>query len=329
MKRLEYSGLDMKQEMYQRGCKQLFRLTAGSAAGGLRLDQWLSAEIPGFSRTEARKVIDIGGVHLDGRRVRTCSTTVCSGSKIELHTDGFSLDPFRLSDEHILFRDKYLIVLNKPAGIDTQPTPSRYKGTVYEALLKLLGPVPGRKKPELGMVQRLDRGTSGLMVFSIHQQAHRGLSKIFLEHQVDKRYLALVQNAPDPPAAEIRSLLARSRRLNRVVSVLRGGKNAITRFETRISTRDAALLEVELLTGRSHQIRVHLSEAGSPLLGDGLYDGPECCAGLSLTRPMLHAFHLEFEHPLTAARLKFELPLPGDMQDLHHRLFGVNDPRDI
>ncbi len=311
----------MKQISYQRGQKQLFRLRVDSSASGMRLDQWLSSQIQDLSRTEARKIVDIGGVHLDGRRARTCSLTVKAGSRAELHTDGYSLEPFRLSDKDILFRDKYLLVLNKPAGIDTQPTPSRYKGTVYEALLWLLGQVPGRKKPELGMVQRLDRGTSGVMVFSIHQKAHSGLSKIFLEHQVEKRYLALVQNAPDPPSAEICSLLARSRKYNRTVSVERGGKKAVTRYQTRESAEDAALLEVNLLTGRSHQIRAHLSEAGSPLLGDPLYGGPVNWAGLTVSRPMLHAFYLEFTHPVSGERLTFDLPLPQDMQQLSDHLF--------
>lgn len=315
----------MKHEFYQRGVKQLFRITAGQSACGMRLDQWLSDEIPDLSLAEVRKVIDLGGVHLDGRRASTCSLNISIGSMVELHTDGFSLEPFRLGDENILYRDKYLLVLNKPSGIDTQPTPARYKGTIYEALLKLLGPSPGRKKPELGMVQRLDRGTSGLMVFSTHQHCHSGLSKIFLEHQVDKRYLALVQKAPDPPAAEICSMLARSRRLNRMVSVQRGGKNAITRYLTKLATEDAALLEVELLTGRSHQIRAHLSEAGSPLLGDSLYGGALICDRFRLTRPMLHAFHLAFNHPVTAERLVFELPLPNDMQQLFDWLSDVSN----
>jgi 23S rRNA pseudouridine1911/1915/1917 synthase len=312
----------MKQKTYHRGIRQLFRISVVNPAVGLRLDQFLSDEIPDLSRTEVRKIIDLGGVHLNGRRVRTCSLTVQNGAQIEMYTDGLPFDVFRLADEHILYRDKYILVLNKPAGIDTQPTPSRYKGTLYDALLSLLGPTPGRKKPELGMVQRLDRGTSGLMVFSTHQNAHRGLSKIFLEHQVDKRYLALVGNAPHPAASEIRSMLARSRKYNRMVSVQHGGKNAITRYQTRQASELGALLEIELLTGRSHQIRAHLSEAGSALLGDSLYGGAIDAVGFSLARPMLHAFHLAFKHPVTAEELTFDLPMPADMQRLCDKLFS-------
>ncbi len=311
----------MNQKIYQRGIRQLFRMTVRDSTSGVRIDQYLSDEIPELSRTEARKIIDLGGVHLNGRRVRTCSLTVHAGTEIEMYIDGLPFDIFRLADAHVLYRDKYLLVLNKPAGIDTQPTPSRYKGTLYDALLAYLGPVPGRKKPELGMVQRLDRGTSGLMVFSIHQNSHSGLSKIFLEHQVQKRYLALVENAPEPAANEICSQLARSRRLNRMVSVQHGGKNAITRYQTKLASDSGALLEIELLTGRTHQIRAHMSEAGSALLGDSLYDGVMNFSGYLLTRPMLHAYKLAFNHPVTDEPLSFELAMPEDMQRICDRLF--------
>jgi 23S rRNA pseudouridine1911/1915/1917 synthase len=159
------------------------------------------------------------------------------------------------------------------------------------------------------------------MVFSIHPRSHKGLSQIFLEHQVDKRYLALVEIPPDPSCGEIRSMLARSRKFNRTVSVEHGGKDAITRYRTRQLAAQGALLEIELLTGRSHQIRAHLSEAGSALLGDSLYGGEMCCAGIPLTRPLLHAYRLAFVHPVTAEKLAFELPLPVDMQRISSLLF--------
>lgn len=323
----------MKHFVYQPGTRQLFRLKVTDIWCGMRLDQYLGRQIEGLSRSEARKIIDIGGVHVAGRRVRNCSKPLEQGEGIELHTDGFSLNPFRLDEGQILYRDKYIIVINKPAGVDTQPTPARYKGTLYEALLTLLGPAAkGRRKPELGMIQRLDRGTSGLMVFSIHRRAHRGLSQIFLEHRVDKRYLALAQKALVPARGEIRSLLARSRKHNKVVSVERGGKQAVTCYQTRLSCTAGSLFEVELLTGRSHQIRAHLSEAGAPLLGDRLYGGLMHWRGRELLRPMLHACSLAFEHPLSAECLRFELPLPPDMRLIHdqlvHEAQGDNDQGD-
>lgn len=304
--------------------RQLFRLQVGPEAAGQRLDQFLSQAVAGLSRTRARKIVDLGGVHLNGRRVRTCSQSLAVGAKIEIYTDGYPLEPFRLADNHILYRDKYLLVLNKPAGIETQPTPARYKGTIYEALLHLLGGGNGIHKPALGMVQRLDRGTSGLMVFSLHPQAHPGLSRIFLEHRVEKSYLALVATAPEPQMGEIRSLLARKHKTNKMVSVEYGGKLAITRYATRCSADTGALVEIELLTGRTHQIRVHLSEAGSPLLGDSFYGGAAQHLGLQLERPMLHAYSLGFTHPVTQEELSFKLPLPADMQQLRLRMFAAD-----
>ncbi|MCF6179317.1 MAG: RluA family pseudouridine synthase [Geopsychrobacter sp.] len=312
----------MQNISYQPGIRQLFRLESGEALTPMCLDQFLVAEIPQLSQTDARKIIDLGGVHLNGRRARTRSIEVRSRDKIEVFVDGLPLDIFRLTDDHILFQDSYLIVLNKPAGIETQPTHARYKGSLYDALLAHLGPVPGQRKHELGMVQRLYRGTSGVMVFSIHRQAHKGLSQIFLEHRLEKRYLALTARAPEPAIAEIRSMLARSHRLNRMVSVERGGKDAITGYKTICACPEGALIEVELLTGRSHQIRVHLSEAGSALLGDTLYGGLSKFADLEIQRPMLHAFYLAFEHPITGESMRFELPLPPDMQRICDKIFA-------
>jgi len=296
---------------------KIYHLTVGAAEQGQRLDQYLAAAVADMSRGRARKIIDIGGVHVNGRRVRSCSTPVKMGDTLELYLDHLPLEPFRFSAEQVLFRDKYLVIVNKPAGIDTQPTHARFKGTVYEALQVLLyNSFRPQQKPELGMVQRLDRGTTGLMVFSIHPQAHRGLTKIFVEHQAGKRYLALVAGSPQQDQGEIRSHLARTRSENRVVSVERGGKEAITRFAVAERFAAATLLEIELLTGRSHQIRAHMAEHGCPLLGDSRYGGREDLAGLTLERPLLHAAGLEFVHPVTNQPMVFTAPLPSDMQRL-------------
>lgn len=300
---------------------KIHRLSVMCDADGERLDRYLADEIPSISRGQAKKIIDIGGVHIDGRRVRSCSRAVKSGESVEVYLDNLSLDPFRFADKDILFRDKYLIVFNKPAGIDTQPTHARYKGTLYEALQVLLqDPARLRQKPELGMVQRLDRGTTGVMVFSIHPRSHRGLTKIFMEHQADKRYLALVGGAPAECSGEIRSLLARSRKENKVVSVERGGKEALTRYRVVDRFEQASLVELELLTGRSHQIRAHMAELGCPLLGDSRYGGVTQLCESVLERPMLHASRLAFDHPVTGEELRFDVPLYDDMASLVTRL---------
>jgi len=282
-----------------------------------RLDLFLANVCSDLSRTLAKKIIDLGGVHVNGRRVRSCSQSVKINDQIDVYIDHLATEPFRLDEATIVFQDKYLIVINKPAQIDTQPTHARYKGTLYEALQwHLQDPFRRRHKPDVGMIQRLDRGTSGLIAFSIHPQAHKKMTEIFLEHRVQKRYLALVVGIPEPATAEIRSFLARTRRENKVISVSKGGKEAITRYRLQQVYTAHSLLEVDLLTGRSHQIRAHLSEQGHPLLGDQRYGGPQQIDGFELDRPLLHACELSFEHPVTGESLSFTVPLPDDMNRL-------------
>lgn len=295
----------------------IHKLTVADGMTPHRLDQFLADSNVDLSRTFVRKIIDLGGVHLNGRRVRNCSTQVKVGDRVEVYIDNLPVKPYRLRDEDVVFRDRYLIVLNKPAQIDTQPTHARYKGTLYEALLLLLqDPYRRQQKPSLGMIQRLDRGTSGLIAFSIHPRAHKKMTEIFLEHQVEKRYLALVAGVPEASCGEICSLLARSRKDNRVKTVAKGGKQAITRYRVLEDWQSASLLDIELLTGRMHQIRAHMSELGHPLLGDVRYGGSAKFDPFVFERPLLHAQQLRFEHPVTEEKLDFSAPIPADMNNL-------------
>ena len=292
----------------------IHRLSADADCRGQRLDIFLAGKCADLSRTKAKKIIEIGGVHVNGRRVRSCSLQTQKGDEVEIYLDHLSLDPYRINDDDIVYRDQYLIVLNKPAFIDTQPTHARFKGTLYEALQWLLkDPFRPQQKAAIGMIQRLDRGTSGLIAFSIHPRAHKKMTEIFLEHQVEKRYLALVEGVPDPEQGEICSCLARSRKENKVKSVAKGGKEAITRYQLEEVLSRAALMDVELLTGRSHQIRAHLSELGHPLIGDQRYGGPCQLADMKIGRPLLHAARLAFNHPVTDEPLDFSVPLPTDI----------------
>ncbi len=282
----------------------------------MRLDQFVPAKTDELSRTLLRKIVDIGGAHVGGRRVRRCSLPVRAGEEVVIHIDGLPLEPYVLRPEDVLMEDDYLLAVAKPAGVETQPTPARYKGTLYAALLDHLhNPHRPLDRPELGMAQRLDRDTSGVMVFSIHRRAHGRLTEIIAGREAEKSYLALVSGHPAEKEGEIRSLLAKNRKSNRVRSVARGGKEAITRYRVIEEFDDAALLEVRLMTGRSHQIRAHLSEAGHPLLGDVRYDGPRIWQGREIPRQMLHAHRLVLPHPVTGERLILEAPVPGDMRE--------------
>jgi 23S rRNA pseudouridine1911/1915/1917 synthase len=282
-----------------------------------RLDLFLAGALADAGRGVIKRLIDLGGVHVAGRRVRRCSLPVTAGQRLELFVDGLPLEPFQLDPAMILYRDRYLLALDKPAGVATQPTPARYQGTVYAALQQFLG---GAGRVTLGMVQRLDRDTSGAMVFSIHPRAHKGLTAAFAEHRVVKRYLALVFGRPPCAEGEFRSELARRRSTNRMVSVEHGGKPAITRYRVLTSADDASLVEVEIPTGRSHQIRVHFAEAGHPLLGDPAYGGPVTVRGIAVPRQMLHADTLSLVHPVTGVPLELKASLPADFTTVLHRL---------
>jgi 23S rRNA pseudouridine1911/1915/1917 synthase len=300
---------------------EIHSLQVDAKNSGMRLDMYLAEAVAGLSRTKAKKIIDLGGVHINGRRVRSCSLSLSAGDSVDVYIDHLPLDPYRITEDAIVFQDNALIVLNKPPQVDTQPTHARYKGTIYEALQwHLRDPFRLHKKADIGMVQRLDRGTSGLIVFSIHPRAHKAMTRIFLEHVAQKGYLALVHGAPEEPQGEIRSFLARSRKENRVKSVEKGGKEAITRYEVVEQLGDYSLLRVDILSGRSHQIRAHMAEQGCPLVGDVRYGGQKSVGALQVVRPLLHAASLGFPHPLTEQPLDFTLPLPGDMDKVLHQL---------
>ena len=275
-----------------------------------------------ISRSFAKKLVDLGAVHVNGRRVRKCSLPLNLRDEIEVNIDGLSLTPYVLTEADIVFQDKFILLINKPAGVDSQPTPSRYKGTLYAAVADYLrNPLRKDLRPTIGMVQRLDRDTSGLIIFSIHPAAHKELSHLFSQRAVVKKYRAIVAGRITETSGEFASQLARRRSTNMMVSVEKGGKDAITRFQLLAASDIASYVEVEIPTGRSHQIRAHFSEAGHPLLGDVKYGGIEQIDEQKFTRQMLHASSLSLNHPRHGDKLDFHLDLPYDMKTVVTQLF--------
>ena len=285
---------------------QSWHLIPESGENGLRLDCFVAAHT-GMSRGMARRLLDLGGVHGAGQRVRRCSRPVAGGETVDVYLDGRPLDIFSLKPEQILFRDMWLLAVNKPSGVEVNPTPARYQGTLYEALLRFLRESK-TTHPELGMVQRLDRDTSGVLIFSIHRRAHKNLTLCFQEHRVTKVYRLLASGCFETPEGEFRSQLARRGSSNRMGTVASGGREAITRFRVLRQYEKAAYVEAHIPTGRSHQIRVHFAENGHPVLGDAKYGN-----AASASRLMLHALRLELPHPVTGRPLVVEAPLPDDM----------------
>ncbi len=308
----------------------VFRFTVTEKFAGLRLDQYLAENSEDISRTLAKRLIDIGGVHLAGRRVRRCSQLVSTGEDVEVFIDKQPPTPMPLEEERILYRDQDLIVLDKPAGMATQPTPARYQGTVYAELQNLLSD-PRRKgqRPSIGMVQRLDRDTSGVMVFSIHKRAHKKMTEAFRGRNIDKIYWAMISGRPQNEQGAFCSQLARRRSTNLVVSVARGGKPAETHYRILQALGQVSLVEVKLITGRTHQIRAHFSEAGLPLLGDTAYGGPQMINHLNIPRQMLHSRELTFCHPVSGKKMIFSASLPDDFSTLLQHVDGSLNGIDV
>lgn len=307
-----------------------YRFSVESRHDGQRLDQFLAENSAIFSRSLAKRLIDVGGVHLSGRRMRRCSHPVSTGDRVEVFVDSQPIDAAPLDRTRILYHDQDVLVLDKPAGMATQPTPARYQGTLYAELQKLLQETSRKgQRPSIGMVQRLDRDTSGVMVFSIHPRAHKKMTEAFAGHDIDKVYWALVAGTPKEREGAFCSQLARRRSTNLTVSVEHGGKPAETRYRLLRAMSQASLVEVQLVTGRSHQIRAHFSEAGLPLLGDTAYGGPRSIAGMEIPRQMLHSRSLAFRHPVSGKEMTFAAGLPDDFAALLARLEGSLNALDV
>ncbi|GIU96746.1 MAG: pseudouridine synthase [Actinomycetota bacterium] len=276
-----------------------------------RLDAVL-ASLAGIPRTEAQRAIEEGRVRVDGVPRRR-SHRLAGGERIEFDpAPAAGLVP-EGPPVPVRFEDEHLIVVAKPAGVLTHPTPTRRRGALVNRLLAMgrpLAPAGGALRP--GVVHRLDVGTSGLVVLAKTDEAHRALAALMRRHEADRRYLALVRGRVGPEAFAIDAPLGR--RAARVVVDRVGGRAAAT--EVRVVERlpRATLLEAAPRTGRTHQIRVHLAAIGHPVLGDRAYGGGgDEARRVGLDRPFLHAWRLGFRHPITGARVELEEPLPDEL----------------
>jgi 23S rRNA pseudouridine1911/1915/1917 synthase len=303
------------------------------ADAGVRLDRALQRLLPELSRSRLKQLILDGRVASAGRLLRDPAQRAAAGAEIvvmlpEPDDAVPAAQPIPLD---IRFEDAHLIVVDKPAGMVVHPAPGNIDGTLVNALLAHCGPslagIGGVRRP--GIVHRLDKDTSGLLVAAKTDAVHRALSHDFARRQVDRAYNALVWGVPAPPVGEIAGNIGRSavnRKKMAVVGDTRG-KPAVTRYRTERRFGElAALLECRLLTGRTHQIRVHLVHIGHPLIGDPAYGtragrgiaraGPLGAEIAGFSRQALHAKLLGFTHPATGERLSFDSPLPRDMMAL-------------
>jgi 23S rRNA pseudouridine1911/1915/1917 synthase len=321
-------------------------VTIGPDEAGLRLDRVLAARIPALSRSRLKALILGGQVMAAGKTIRDPAQSVNSGDVVSV-----TLPPPEPAEPQgediplqILHEDDALIVLDKPAGLVVHPAAGHAKGTLVNALIAHCGDslsgIGGVKRP--GIVHRLDKDTSGVMVVAKTDAAHRALSRQFenkAQGPLERGYLAFVWGVPDRPRGTIDAPLDRHPHARDKRAVREGGRAAVTHWAVleRYAGADgkpvASLLDLRLGTGRTHQIRVHLAHIGHPILGDETYAtgfktkagllAPEARAALqALGRQALHAYLLAIEHPESGENLAFRSELPGDLRRLRHALAG-------
>jgi RluA family pseudouridine synthase len=297
---------------------------------GQRLDQVLAEWLPKalgqpVSKAKARKLIVAGAVYLNGSRVRIASKELIPGAKVDvqvdlhklLETDGRAQDkPFEMSASRILYEDPYVIVVDKPPGLPTQPTMDEARDNLFASIKKFIAKRDGTVDPYVALHHRLDRDTSGVILFAKAKEANAGVAKMFAEHTAQKTYQALVAVGPGrkiPDAWVTKNFLGKipgKGKAARYGAVRSGGDPAETRFKLIETWNGAAWVEAQPITGRTHQIRVHLAEGGLPILADVFYGGPRDAA----PRQMLHAARLTFPHPIHQTIVTVQAPLPEDFQ---------------
>jgi len=302
-----------------------------AAHAGWRLDRALAATLPSLSRERLKTLIRSGALERSGTAVRDPATKVRGDERFLLAVP--EPEPAHNVPQDIplrvIFEDEHLLVVDKPAGLVVHPAAGNRDGTLVNALLHhcrgSLSGIGGVARP--GIVHRIDKDTSGLLVVAKTDVAHEGLAKQFAAHSIDRRYLAIVSGVPKASEGTIDAPLARSAANRKKIAIVAGGrgKRAVTHWKRLTVLSDAALAECRLETGRTHQVRVHMASIGHPLLGDSVYGGipkthRRLLNDLDFHRQALHAAELGFVHPVTKRRLSFASAMPPDMQELFNAL---------
>jgi 23S rRNA pseudouridine1911/1915/1917 synthase len=299
--------------------------TVPAAMAGERIDRFV-AMLTGLPRSDVATLIDDGAVRIGERAVTKPSTRVSEGDVVDVTLpepdDAPPIAPEPHVEVPIVFADDAVIVVDKPADLVVHPGAGNDAGTMAAGLLARFPELVAVGEPERpGIVHRLDKGTSGLLVVARTSDAYQSLVAQLSARTVDRRYSALVWDHPDPPTGLVDAPIGRSRRDPTRMAISAEGREARTGYEVRqlfTDPIDAALLECKLETGRTHQIRVHLAAIGHPIVGDPRYRGAR--AKFPLSRPFLHAHRLAFEHPVTGEHVSFDAPLPEELNAALSRL---------
>jgi 23S rRNA pseudouridine1911/1915/1917 synthase len=322
---------------------------AEDAHAGWRLDRFLAAALPDFSRSRLQQLLEGGAVLLGEKTIKDANHRVKPGDAftVTIPPTAPAIPQGQDIPLEVIYEDKELIVINKPAGLVVHPAAGNPDGTLVNALIGHCGPgmlsIGGEARP--GIVHRLDKDTSGLLVAAKTERAMASLAKQFANHTIERAYNAVVWGAPRDSTGRIESQIGRSPFDRKRMSVLRaGGKKAATRYQVLekfgpVERPFASLIECRLETGRTHQIRVHLTHLGHPLIGDPQYGRARTpprgrtdaetnafTVAADFPRQALHAFVLGFQHPSLHKTLRFEAPWPADFAELVAALRGLNKP---
>jgi 23S rRNA pseudouridine1911/1915/1917 synthase len=302
------------------------------ADSGQRLDKAL-AEASGLSRERVKALLGEGRITLSGQPAAQASLKLAAGTPFSITVPEAVPAEAQAQDIplSIAFEDEFLIVVDKPAGLVVHPAAGNLDGTLVNALLHhcrgRLSGIGGVARP--GIVHRIDKDTSGLLVVAKTDAAHEGLARQFADHSLERAYLAMTAGLPIPVAGTVRGAIARSPHDRKKMALVEDGrgKHAVTHYRTLENLKGAALVECRLETGRTHQVRVHMASIGHPLLGDPVYGRTSprlkpLLSSLGFRRQALHAAELGFVHPVTGAQLRWRSELPDDLRELLNALRG-------
>jgi 23S rRNA pseudouridine1911/1915/1917 synthase len=313
------------------GGSNIIEVALGAGHAGWRLDRALADAVPTLSRERVKSLVKSGALEREGAAVRDPSLKMQGGETFRLTVPQPTAAEAEAQDIPlvIVHEDEHLLVVDKPAGLVVHPAAGNLDGTLVNALLHhcagRLSGIGGVARP--GIVHRIDKDTSGLLVVAKTDVAHEGLAKQFQAHSVERRYLAAVNGVPMTPSGSVDAPLARSTHDRKKIAIVGEGrgKRAVTHWTRLSAGRDSARVECRLETGRTHQVRVHMASLGHPLVGDPVYGRSNktvaaVCKELNFKRQALHAATIGFIHPVSRLHLSFASPIPKDMQELFKAL---------
>jgi len=300
----------------------LIEFLVSSKEASCRLDHYLKKRFPTLSRSRLQTLIKKAEITVNDRPVKP-SYRLRSEDQVRLHIPSY--EPPKIQPQAIpldvIYEDDFVLLINKPAGMVVHPAPGHYEGTLVNALLardpKIFKSSAGEDRP--GIVHRLDKDTSGLLVVAKTESVHQALARQFKAHTIQRIYLALVLGILKPATGRIELAIGRDRWERKKISMrTTRPKEAVTEYRVIESLQAASLLEIRPLTGRTHQIRVHLASIKHPVLGDAVYGSRKAMrlGNLLTSRQMLHARTLGFIHPATRQLMEFSAPLPDDFESV-------------